>query len=60
MGGSGRQRCWFSGGSTVDYLPIDVRSWITEWLARPTSILFGILPPVPIPQSLAMYPDSLL
>jgi len=32
----------------------------TEWRARPTSILFGILPSVPIAQSLAMYPDSLL
>jgi len=29
-------------------------------LARPASILFGILPSVPIPQSLTRYPDSLL
>jgi len=42
-------------------LPIHRRATLeTEWRARPASILFGILPSVPIPQSLAVYPDSLL
>jgi len=32
--GSGRQRCWFAGNSTADYLTIDVRYWKREgWLA---------------------------
>jgi len=33
--GSGRQRCWFVGGSTDDYLAIDVRRWNREGLLAP-------------------------
>jgi len=33
--GSGRQRCWFAGGSTDDYLSTDVRHWKREGLLTP-------------------------
>jgi len=33
--GSGRQRCWFAGNSTADYLSIDVRRWKREGLLTP-------------------------
>jgi len=34
--GSGRQRCWFAGNSTADYLSIDVRYWNREGLLTPS------------------------
>jgi len=34
--GSGRQRCWFAGGSIDDYLSIDVRHWKREGLLTPS------------------------
>jgi len=33
--GSGRQRCWFAGNSTADYLSIDVRYWNREGRLAP-------------------------
>jgi len=33
--GSGRQRCWFAGGSTDDYFSIDVRRWKRDGLLTP-------------------------
>ena len=33
--GSGRQRCWFAGGSTDDYFSIDVRRWKRDDLLTP-------------------------